>query len=177
VIANGDSRTMPADPRILAERLNILAALVAGQGGEVRIPLGQLCGWERLDFFFDSSTNEHVVRLAPEVRHVPESTSLPSGEPPSLGDLEAAWSAAMPSPWRSIMVRIEDELLAMQLGSDLNIAGWLDTSEHFLLCGDKNLLQRGIVFPNARFSVIGSELSEGEGPYRRLSKLIVRRVL
>src|SRR5687768_4682046 len=109
---------MTADPRILAEKLNILAVLVAGQGGEVRIPQGQLGGWDRLDFSFDSKTNEHVVRLAPVAGHLPETITIQAPEAPALAAMEAAWAAAMPSPWRSIMVRIEDELLAVQLGAE-----------------------------------------------------------
>lgn len=175
--AYGDSRTMTADPKILAEKLNILAALVAGQGGEVRIPHGQVRGWERLEFSFDTKTNEYVLKLAPEAGELPEAVSLKVAEVPSDAAIEAAWAAAMPSPWRGIMVRIEDELLAMKLGADLNIAGWLETAEHFVLCADKLILQRGIIFPNARFAVVESEVTNKEGPYRRLSKLIVRRVL
>ena len=168
---------MTADPKILAEKLNILAALVAGQGGEVRIPHGQVRGWERLEFSFDSKTSEYVVKLIPEAGDLPDAVSRQAAEPPSAAAIEAAWAAAMPSPWRGIMVRIEDELLAMKLGADLNIAGWLETAEHFVLCADKLILQRGIIFPNARFAVVETEVTNKEGPYRRLSKLIVRRVL
>jgi len=177
VNAYGDSRTMTPDPKILAEKLNILAVMVAGQGGEVRIPHGKLGGGERLEFSFDRSTNEHVVKLVPEAGDLPETITLQAPEAPELAKVEAAWAAAMPSPWRGIMVRIEDELLAMKLGADLNIAGWLETAEHFVLCADKLILQRGIIFPNARFAVVESEVTNKEGPYRRLSKLIVRRVL
>ena len=164
------SRTMTADPKVLAEKFDILAVLVAAAGGEVRIPLGQTGGHERLEFFFDNSTNEHVVRLGPAVE-----TVYVSHGPPPLADPEAPWTAAMPNAWRSIVIRIADELLAMRPGADLNIAGWLDTGEHFVLCADQGLCGRGFSISGENFAVVETEISGSATPYRSLSKIIVRR--
>lgn len=164
------SRTLTADPKVLAEKFDILAVLVAAAGGEVRVPLGQTGGHERLEFSFDTSTNEHVVRLGPPIE-----TVYMSHVPESLVNSEARWQAAMPSAWRSIVIRIAEELLAMRPGSDLNVAGWLDTGEHFLLCADQNLCGRGFLVSGESFTVVETEISGSADPYRRLSKIIVRR--
>jgi hypothetical protein len=164
------SRTLTADPKVLAEKFDILAVLVAAAGGEVRIPLGQTGGHERLEFFFDNSTNEHVVRLGPPIE-----TVYMSHVPESPADSEANWQAALPNAWRTIASRIADELLAMRPGSDLNVAGWLDTGEHFLLCADPSLCGRGFLVSGESFTVVETEISGTAAPYRRLSKIIVRR--
>lgn len=171
--ATNQSRTLTSDPKVLAEKFNILAALVARQGGEVRIPLGQLGGGERLEFFFDVSTNEHVVRLGPALDAVSVDYVPPSPVTPATPDL--AWRATVPGAWRCIIHRNESELLAMRPGSDLNIAGWLDTGEHFLLCADQGLRGREFELSGARFTVIETELVANGAPYRRLTKIIVRR--
>ncbi|WP_264488635.1 hypothetical protein [Luteolibacter arcticus] len=161
---------MTTDPKVLAEKFDILAALVAAAGGEVRIPPDQMGGHERLEFFFDNSTNEHVVKLGPAVE-----TVYVSQVPQSLADPETAWRVTMPSAWRTIVSRIANELLAMQPGSDLNIAGWLDTGEHFVLCTDQGLCGRAFELSGQNFAVIETEISGSAAPYRRLSKIIVRR--
>jgi hypothetical protein len=168
--ATNHSRALTSDPKVLAEKFNILAALVARQGGEVRIPLGQLGGGERLEFFFDVSSNEHVVRLGPVLDAVSVDYVPPS---PAVPDL--AWRATVPGAWRCIINRNESELLALRLGADLNIAGWLDTGEHFLLCADQGLRGREFELSGARFTVIETEMVTSGAPYRRLSKIIVRR--
>jgi hypothetical protein len=163
-------RTITADPKVFAEKLNILAVLVAGQGGEARIPLAELGGWERLEFFFDSSTNEHVVRLGPAL------DTVHVGYAPQLAvDPEVAWRSTMPNAWLCITNRIEGELLAMRPGSDLNIAGWLDTGEHFILCADQGLRGRTFEVQGAGFTVVETEMVQAGDPYRRLSKIIIRR--
>ncbi len=164
------TRKMTADPKVLAGKFDILAALVDSAGGEVRIPLDRMGGHERLEFFFDSSTNEHVVRLGPAIE-----TVYLSYVPPSLVNSGPTWRAAVPSAWRSIVNRIAGELLVMQPGSDLNIAGWLDTGEHFILCADQGLCGRGFEVSGENFAVIETEISGSADPYRRLSKIIVRR--
>ena len=63
----------------------------------------------------------------------------------------------------------------MRPGTDLNIAGWLDTREHFMLCADQGLRGREFELSGARFTVIETEMVTSGDPYRRLSKIIVRR--
>ena len=167
--ATSHSRALTSDPKVLAEKFNILAALVAREGGEVRIPLGQLGGGERLEFFFDVSSNEQVVRLGPVSEAAPVDYIPPSPVTPDL-----AWRDTVPGAWRCIINRNESELLAMRPGADLNIAGWLDTGEHFLLCADQGLRGREFELSGASFTVIETEVASG-APYRRLSKIIVRR--
>jgi hypothetical protein len=167
--ATNHVRALTSNPKVLAEKFDILAALVAREGGEVRIPLGQLGGGERLEFFFDVSSNEHVVRLGPVFEAVSVDCVPPSPVTPDL-----AWRDTVPGAWRCIINRNESELFAMRPGSDLNIAGWLDTGEHFLLCADQGLRGREFELSGARFTVIETEVASSV-PYRRLSKIIVRR--
>ncbi|MEK7951691.1 hypothetical protein [Luteolibacter soli] len=163
-------RMMSADPKVLAERLHLLAALVAGQGGEVRIPLDEVRGGERLEFYFDNERNEHVVKLGPAIE-----TVYVGYAPQPVSDPEVAWRTTMPNAWRGIVSRIEGELLALRPGADLNIAGWLDTGEHFILCADQGLRGRAFVVDGVSFVVADTEISGSSDPYRRLSKIVVRR--
>lgn len=131
--------------------LGMLGAAAARNGGELRIPQGELVDYERIDpVFLDPATMDYVLRLAPK-----GNPRLFRGRP---ADLVIDEFAVYPEAWidqipkADLSLRLFDELRAMAVDDSKELEPFLAPGDHEVFAGDISLSSR-FELEGSRFAI------------------------